>query len=92
MTANYIYGGKMIVCCDEEMLASNNWHHCKKCGRRVIEVPHNKESNIIAQLLVEHVDEYDIGWTTLQQIIHELWKQAHYEGYEPKVTDKWNPN
>lgn len=80
----------MIKCCDEEMLVSNNWYHCRKCNKRLIEVPHDKETNVIAQMLVEHVDEYDVGWITLQHIIHELWKQGHYEGYEPKVTDRWN--
>ena len=83
-------GDKMIKCCDEEMLISNGWYHCKKCYKRLIEVPHNKETNIIAQMLVEYVAEYDVGWTTLQHIIHELWKQGHYEGYEPKIHDGWN--
>jgi hypothetical protein len=41
-------------------------------------------------MIVEYVDEYDVGWTTLQNIVHELWKQGHYEGYEPKLSDDWN--
>ncbi len=80
--------GIMIKCCDEEMLTSNGWHHCRKCNKRLIEVPHDKETNVIAQMLVEYVDEYDVGWTTLQHIIHELWKQGHYEGYKPKLTER----
>jgi len=80
----------MIQCCGEDMLISNGWHHCGKCGKRLIEVPHNKETRVLAFMLVEYVDEYDVGWTTLQKIVHELWKQGHYEGYEPKVSDQWN--
>ena len=80
----------MIKCCEDEMLVSNGWHHCKRCHRRLVEVPVGKETNVLASMFVEHVDEYDVGWTTIQHIFHELWKQAHYEGYEPKVQDKWN--
>jgi len=80
----------MIKCCDEEMMVSNGWYHCKKCDKRLIEVPHNKETLIIAQLVVEYVNEYDPYWEELRDVLHELWRQGHYEGYEPKVADKWD--
>ncbi len=79
----------MIQCCGEEMLVSVGWYHCRKCRKRLVEVPRDKETNVLASMIVDYVDEYDVGWTTLQNIVHELWKQGHYEGYEPKVTDKW---
>lgn len=79
-----------IQCCGEDMLVSNGWHHCIKCNKRLVEVPHDKETRVLASLIVDYIDEYDVGWTTVQNIIHELWKQAHYEGYEPKVPDSWN--
>jgi len=80
----------LIKCCDEEMLVSGDWYHCKKCQKRLVEVPHDKETQVIAAMLVEYVDEYDVGWTTLQRILHELWKQGHYEEYDPQVPDNWN--
>lgn len=80
----------MIRCCGEDMLVSGDWYHCRKCKNRLIKCLHGNETKTLASMIVGHVDEYGTGWTTLQNIIHELWKHAHYEGYEPKVPDKWN--
>ena len=80
----------MIKCCDEDMLISGDWYHCRKCSNRFIRCLHGEETSVLANMIVEHTAEYDPTWKELQYIFHELWKQGHYEGYEPDVSDKWN--
>jgi len=80
----------MIQCCGEEMLVSGDWYHCRKCQNRLIKCLHGGEIKTLAYMIVEHVSEFDPAWKDINPIFHELWKQGHYEGYEPKVPDKWN--
>lgn len=81
---------EMIQCCGEDMLVSNGWYHCKKCYNRLVLVPEGKDIGLIASLIVDHVEGSGPSWKDLGYIFHELWKQGHYEGYEPDVPDSWN--
>lgn len=80
----------MIQCCGEEMLISNGWYHCKTCHKRLVEIPEGQENRVLASMIVEHVQEYEMSWKEFHQIFHELWRQGFYDGYEPKVPDNWN--
>lgn len=82
----------IIKCCDKPMEQMDIYLHCMVCKKtRLIDYPHGSERKVLASLILEYVGEYDVGWTTLQNIIHELWKAGHYEDYEPKVSEDWIP-
>lgn len=82
----------MIKCCDEEMMISGDWYHCRKCSTRLIRCLHGEETTVLANMIVEYTNEYDPTWRELQYILHELWKQGHYAEHTPDVPDNWNTN
>ena len=80
----------MITCCGEEMMKADRWYHCRVCHKRLLEHPYGKDQSVIADLVIEYVQEYLPMWKEFQNIFHELWREGYYEDYTADVPEVWN--
>ena len=79
----------MIECCGIKMIKAGDWYHCENCGRRLRAHPYGKNKAIIAEMVIEEVQNNLMTWKELREIVHELWRAGRDESYEPNVPEEW---
>lgn len=79
----------MIQCCGKDMLVSGRWYHCEMCHKRLVDIPYGEDREVLAELISDYLQEFEPTWKEFCSIIHELWREGLYDGYEPKVPETW---